>query len=359
MTPPPDVKLAELLCELFDVDELQRFLRSQHREIADTLPVGLGRVPLAYAAAEALARRNLIDDALFARLRVERPRCGPQITTAARLYHQATARRVRSRRTRALSLLAAAGGAAGLAAFVFTRGPAGEPECATDRCVDERPRPAPAPVSPAPAAPTRPSCRAGMVLIAHPEVGPLCLDRSEVTRGDFCSFAPAAARCSGDAPTHPITHVRPPEAAAYCEARGLRLPARDEFARILRLELGARSLAAVLPAMNVCGEECVPGPDRHDLDFVHRDPHVRTAPVGSYRHTFASPLGLDDMFGNVREIVSDAGRPFTCGAGWANAQLVDLAPEQCLAPENRPLTATFAAQTVGFRCAGDPTTAPR
>ena len=98
--------------------------------------------------------------------------------------------------------------------------------------------------------------------------------------------------------------------------------------------------------------------DRDEHDFVHRDPHQRAAEVGSYRHAFASPLGLDDVFGNVREIVTDADHYYACGSGWLNAQLVDLRPEICLDAENRPLAADSSARTVGFRCAGEPTAVP-
>ncbi len=351
MTPPPDVTVGELLCALFDLEELQRFLRSQYRELADGLPGAPGLVPLAYAAAEALSRRNLIDDTLFARLRAQRPRCGAQIAAAQRAYQQAAARQVRSRRFTAVGLLAAAGSVAALAVWTWSdaihsssgRPPIAEPTASGDERGTLR-------------------CRDGMVFIHGERIGPLCLDRSEVTRAQFCALLPAAPRCTTRAapvpdPTLPISRIRPQEAVACCSALGLRLPRRRELAEVLRLELGERTAVSLLPAMNLCGQECMPPQDRVALDFTHLDLHKRTAPVGSYRHAFASPLGLDDIFGNVREIVTEGERFFTCGAGYTNAQLADLQPEACMAAQSRPLDDTSSEPYVGFRCAAEPTPA--
>lgn len=357
MTPPPDVELARLLQRLFVVDELWLFLRSYYREVADFLPENLGLAPLAAAAAEALARRNLIDDALFDRLRASRVRCTPAIDATARAYRRAAVAPAPRKRV-GMWVVTAASGVTVVTAIVLGRPVLDSAECAKPRSCGEPP----GIDEPARAL----SCPPGMALIDRAGAGPVCLDRTEVTRGSFCAAVTArpsdkyaATRCEVDAKVerwheHPIAHVRVHEAAAYCAERGLRLPERREYVEILRRELDGRALAGLLQAANLCGAECHAHFKPGEVDFHHRDAHERAAPVGSYRERFASPQGLDDMLGNVREIVRDGELAFACGSGWSHASLRDLKPENCLDPQNQALTAGTSSQALGFRCAGAP-----
>ena len=279
----------------------------------------------------------------------------PKVAATARAYRQAQVASPGPRRTSTPGRFAAVGGAAGLGVLAYWLVSSDISRCeATGTCVE-----APGRVALAAEMPASMTCPEGMVLVRDTGLDALCLDRSEVTRAAFCRYAPDAPQCidpelRGLPPTSPITRVHPQEAAAHCGARGLRLPTRDEFVPILHRELGGRSLDHVLAATNVCGEECVAEPERDPLDFVHVDRHKRMAPVGSYRLAFASPSGLDDIFGNVREIVRDGDLYFACGSSWRSSQLVDLDPGQCLSALNRSLVAASNVETVGFRCAGEP-----
>ena len=378
MTPPSDVELARLLVELFDAEELQRFLRDEYREISDSLPINMGLIPLASLAAEALARRNLVDELLFTRLVARRPRCVGKILGAGHARDQVSAAPSSARTYRWAGLSAGLCGAAGIVALVWTRvsGQPGSCEAAGDCTEVERPGEPPPPrdklESEAPAvAPVVLRCPDGMMLID--DIGgtkPMCLDRSEVTRGAFCSLASgsapsdlndvqAAYRCVPEAGvrdwwSHPITHVRPDEATAHCAARGLQLPERQAFARVLGAELGGRQASEVLATINLCGVECHRGQRPETGRLSHRDRHPAVAPVGSYRLAFASPHGLDDIFGNVGEMVRDGALVFACGGGFQHSRLAVLDPGACIAPGNPPLASTASDPATGFRCAGEP-----
>lgn len=368
MTRHAEDEVAALLHELFDVEELRAFLRRHYREVADYLPVHLGRIPLANAAAEALARRNLVDAALFARLRDARGRCAPRIQQAARTWTREAAA---APRRKARAAAAAVGCAAvGAATFVLVRPDGEAPTCEDGPpCAAPAERPGEARTDARTARPL--VCPDGMVLVAGPD-SPLCFDRSEVTRDAFCSHASTranlkdrytAARCMADEAVvadarHPVAYVSPAEAEVYCAARGLRLPERREFVHVLRAELGGRTPPEILDAINMCGVECFDDDDRDKLATVRVDAFQRTAPVGSFRAAFASPQGLDDMFGNVREVVREGTRAFACGSGWVQARPEDLRPELCTDPDNPPLASDFTHQNLGFRCVGAPHVAP-
>lgn len=365
MSAPPDLAVARLLRDLFAVEELQRFLRAHYREIADELPINMGIVPLAVAAAEALARHNLIDDDLFRHLVSTRPRCVRQIVLAAQSCRGA----VRPRAVRRFSwrggLVAALGVAAAIALMIDRfSGDAAPLNCEEDRCGAHQEGSA---KEPSHDIPKRVSCPAEMRRIAmNGGASSLCVDRTEVTRGAFCGsrashqssrWSESPERCKPDPAVarwsdHPITMVRRDEAEAFCEERGLRLLQRGEFVQILVIELRGRPLESLLTAMNVCDADYLRG-RTEEPSFTHHDGHSATAPVGSYREVFASPTGLDDMFGNVREIVLDGGAAYACGSSYLSYQLDDLGPEHCLSSQNPPLAVNQGKPTLGFRCAGE------
>jgi len=366
MNLPPDAELARLLRDLFTADELQRFLRTHYRDIADELPTNVGAIPLASAAAEAFARHNLLDDALFARLHASRAHCTKKIASAARACRNAP-HSPPPGRLRWLMLPAGVIGAAGITGLLLARVTASGLECAENRCGEQPYGIVNAVSDHIPAL----ECPEGTVRVAiHDEPRPLCVDRTEVTRGVFCSsatahkrLAPAGVdRCTPDPSValwseHPIAMVGPDEAEGFCAERGLRLLRRREFVQLLVDELKDRSVASLLPAINLCDADCHAGEDIA-RQFVHHDGHATTSPVGTYSRAFASRHGLDDMFGNLREIVRDGPHFFGCGSSYLSFHRDDLQPENCLSPDQPELPAGQKKPNLGFRCAGTPGAAP-
>ncbi len=133
-------------------------------------------------------------------------------------------------------------------------------------------------------------------------VNAFCIDRTEVTVAAYraCSGCSAAATnltyCNGGVSgrdTHPINCVTWQQASAFCRARGARLPTEAEW------EYAARGTDERLYPW---GDER-PTCDRLNFWLCHSG-EPSTAPVGTYL-TGRSPFGLDDMAGNVWELVSD------------------------------------------------------
>lgn len=199
------------------------------------------------------------------------------------------------------------------------------------------------------------------------EIADFCLDRTEVTVGDYatcaakgpCSDAPTSARwegidaedaalhgplCNGDRTTrrnHPANCVSWHQADAYCRARGGRLPSEQEWEWAARggeqertYPWGEQEPGPRLA--NACGKECArhqaraKGQDRKDMSeevfpqlYAASDGEEGTARVGSY------PAGrgrgrVADLAGNVWEWTASAETTFTTaaesGEGWAISQ---------------------------------------
>jgi len=134
------------------------------------------------------------------------------------------------------------------------------------------------------------------------------LDRSEVTASDYDRCA-ARGRCAprpllGGArrfarETWPATLVTAREAAAYCEARGARLPSEAEFERAARGASGR-----VYPWGNFYNGHLA-NHGRGGVDETDdRDGYAELAPVGSFPQG-ATPDGFVDLAGNAAEWTSD------------------------------------------------------
>ncbi len=123
------------------------------------------------------------------------------------------------------------------------------------------------------------------------------IDRYEVTVAQYVAFVAATGwRLPGnwDGPVPslpgnlPVTHVAWPDAAAYCEWAGKRLPTEAEWERAARGDDGRRY---------PWGDEWDPGRAAVAVDSG-------PVPVGSFPEG-ASPYGVLDMAGNVHEWVAD------------------------------------------------------
>jgi eukaryotic-like serine/threonine-protein kinase len=244
------------------------------------------------------------------------------------------------------------------------------------------------PATAAPAPVTAPACPDGMVLVGGAgQVRAFCIDRTEVTVDAYrpCAEAqvcPAAGqRTEGSAITQaerdvidPLCTARAPEArakhplncaswdmaAAFCKARGKRLPTEAEWMRAAFGAAGARGTASTAPwgaapasakLLNGCGAECVDWGKKSGVDvralYEESDGFLATAPVGSFPDG-ASPNGALDLFGNVAEWTAEVGDAADTrvvrGGGW---QMASLDPSATRSVES----ASRRSVGIGFRCA--------
>jgi hypothetical protein len=237
--------------------------------------------------------------------------------------------------------------------------------------------------APSAAASAAAACPDGMVRVpAAGAIRAFCMDRTEVTTEEYrpCADAavcrPAGQRtegpditqatrnvtdplCNARAPesrgAHPINCVDWEMAAAFCKARGKRLPTEAEWLRAAIGEAGPRAPWGGAPAtaklLNGCGAECVAWGQRSKVDvrplYDGDDGFLATAPVGSFP-SGAAWTGALDMFGNVAEWTSDAGDAqgtrVVKGGGFHLASLDAAATREVVPAEVRSVT-------IGFRCA--------
>lgn len=358
--------LERLLVGLFEIDELRHFLHVHYTEVNDGLPPNQPASVVIHAAVGSLARRGWIDRAFFASLRAARPGRQVQIDRVARLCspRQLQIEEPRPiRRTRPLLVSVGFAAALGLVAQAWQVGRVnalfGEPGLVEQVSAVS--------VLPVP----RDMCSGDMALVTPAPgdgVAPFCLDRREVTRASFGQRGAGPAKdtlvpddvrplCNheGSGPRwgeHPMTCVSPRAAERSCARSGRRLPTRREWVRAALLDLGGRLVASLLGAINLCGAEC--SGHAHRGEFARADPHPFSAPVGTHARSFGSRLGVDDLFGNARELVAEDGRYYACGSGWSSTTWEHLKPEVCLDLETRQLDAREGWDDIGFRCAADP-----
>lgn len=146
---------------------------------------------------------------------------------------------------------------------------------------------------------------------------------------------------------HPVTHVSWQDAVAFCRWARVRLPSEVEW------EKAARGTdRRLFPWGNA-----PPGATRCNFDFIVGD----TTPVGNYP-LGASPYGLLDMLGNVREWTSTLWGPYAELSAYAYPYIADDGREDSAAPDEvcRVMhQGSFGSTVQNVRCAarhGNPPT---
>ena len=217
-----------------------------------------------------------------------------------------------------------------------------------------------------PAAPSKaaakPKCKWGMVGIPAATFTPIrgfaisgetvtvaayCIDRTEVTTSAYakcvksgeCTAAekfdyqstPCNAGIAGRG-NHPINCVQIPQATAFCEAQGQRLPTEVEWEYAATGADGRNNpWGDAEPADQLCWNRYVEGKS-----------YSTTCAVGSFPKD-KSPFGLVDMGGNVSEFTSDCMH----GSSWFDSYPRSVNSSISTNDPN-------GRATIGFRCAGSP-----
>jgi formylglycine-generating enzyme required for sulfatase activity len=165
------------------------------------------------------------------------------------------------------------------------------------------------------------------------------IDAFEVTRGQWSA--------ESDDPARAANAIARPEAKAFCESRGGRLPTEEEWVVAAtsamnpqrRYPWGDTGAVCRRAAWGLSDGPCARGADGPDTVGAHPDGDT--------------PLGLHDVAGNVAEwVAADPARPamgVAKGGSWSATLATDLRvlARLELAPEVRD-------PRVGFRCAYSP-----
>ena len=202
---------------------------------------------------------------------------------------------------------------------------------------------------------------------AHTEaVAAFCIDRLEVTTADYracvarggCTPTGGSSTCNEpgtERGQHPINCVSHPQAEAYCRQRGARLPTEAEWEYAARGTDGRRYPWGNAPPTRSRAWSSLGGRLQ-----------THTAPVGQ-RRAGASPFGVEDMAGNVREWTADyfvayPGQAADAdaffgeenrvnrGGGWFDGEDGELVTTY---NRNAGPPGTSANDDIGFRCARD------
>ena len=192
----------------------------------------------------------------------------------------------------------------------------------------------------------------GRVKARTVKAGPFDIDRFEMTIGRLrCPTCPpdVVARLAGRDIARAASYVTLDEARAICAARGGRLPTEDEWIvaaagdKPRRYPWGDTGAVCRRAAWGLTRGPCATGSTGPDTAGAHPDG--------------ATPLGIEDLAGNVAEWVSapipcdpDAGR--CLGVVRGGSYDTDLATE-LRTWVRREVRADSMEATIGFRCAYD------
>lgn len=263
----------------------------------------------------------------------------------------------------------------GLCAVPLVPTPPSTPTMSSTSSTSSTPAPASLPSCPAPLVPTERGCDipersvvrvpATSVLIGPSDweaegrvkprtvkAGPFDIDRFEVTIGRVrCATCPPAivTRLAGRDVGRAASYVTLDEARAICVAHGGRLPTEDEWIiaaagdRPRRYPWGDTGAVCRRAAWGLTRGPCGTGATGPDTAGAHPDG--------------ATPLGIEDLAGNVAEWVelaapcdADAGR--CLGVVRGGSYDTDLATDLRTWVRREVRTSTMEA-TIGFRCAYD------
>jgi len=195
---------------------------------------------------------------------------------------------------------------------------------------------------------------------AEPPTGPVkvpafYIDRFEVSQAQW--FKCRSAKVCGpmklhwDLRTQPATGVTHEMATTYCEWRGARLPTEVEWAYTAR--------GPVDPRLYPWGDDPPVTGDKHKTNYGRMgrrrgipgraDGHKFVAPVDAFAERGASPFGVANLAGNVREWTSTpVGDGFVArGGGWLDV------PHNLRVTRREVLPPQTAENELGFRCAVD------
>lgn len=152
---------------------------------------------------------------------------------------------------------------------------------------------------------------------------------------------------------HPMNCLTWYQADAYCRWAGKRLPTGKQWEKAARgidgrkYPWGDRRPARGMRIGNTCDEAAKRKNTKWRIFNGYDDGYVETSPVGTYPDG-RSPYGVDDMFGNVWEWVSDpekSGKRAMRGCSWSSR------PKLCRVSNIKWLRGDSRRGSYGFRCA--------
>jgi formylglycine-generating enzyme required for sulfatase activity len=192
---------------------------------------------------------------------------------------------------------------------------------------------------------------------APAKVDAFFIDQLEVSQAQWDECV-AAKRCEKqrlrwDLPTQPITGVTRAMASVYCAYREGRLPTSDEWLRAARGDDARAFPWGDTQVRDPEGDRANSGAYVKGKRVGGRaDGHPYPAPVSTFAARGASPFGVANLSGNVREwTATDAGpggrTAFVLGGGWKSlGHELRLSRREVVKPED------FAAD-LGLRCVRD------